>query len=233
VPDDLGDFFSATVTVAFEQGGSQYAAAVEAEDGTIQKFYTVLFKALLNSTEVTVKHPARVGGRVTGEEFTPAQLFLDGSSVEFRRPENGFTVNLAHVTGFERLEREIAGSNRPVLAVKHMTGGRSVLSLAALPSARKMNVFGRYLRLEYSDVMAELDDVELGEAETELLVAVYSAGDADGLPLADILDKEASEVTMLLNQLRRKELIVDTDEGTKLTPMGRVVVNNHLEEVNE
>ena len=233
VPDDLGDFFSATVTIAFENGDHQSVAAVEAEDDTIEKFTTVLFKALLNGTDTTVKHPARVGGRVTGEEFEPAKLFVEDGTVEFKRQDDSFTIRLETVTGFERLEREIAGSNRPVLAVKHRAGNRAILSLAALPSSQKMNIFGRYLRLEYSDVMAELKDMELGDGETEILVALYSTGDLEGMPLANIVDREASEVTMLLNQLRKKDLIVDTDEGTKLTPMGRIVVNNHLEDINE
>lgn len=233
VPEDLGDFFSATVTVAFEVNDRRMVAAVEADDDKIEKFSRVLFKAILNGTEVTVEHPARVGGRVTGEEFAPAKLFLKPKEVEFRRPDDAFAIRLATVSGFERLTREIGGTKRPVLATRHMTGGRSVLSLTAMPSSRKMNVFGRYLRLEYSDVMAEVTDLDLSTDETELLVAIYSAGDLEGLPLADLLDRESSEVTMLLNQLQQKELILDTEEGTKLTPMGRVVVNNHLEAVNE
>ncbi|MUV90897.1 hypothetical protein GJ629_14165 [Halapricum sp. CBA1109] len=233
VPDDLGDFFSATVTIAFRTQGRQQVAAVEGDDEKIEKFTNVLFKVLLNGTEMTVKHPARVGGRVTGEEFTPAKLFLKPGEVEFRRRGEDVTVRLATVTGFERLEREIAGSKRPVLAVKHMQGGRSVLSLAALPSEQKMNVFGRYLRMEYSDVVTDLQDIDLGEDETELLVTIYSTGDMEGIPLADILDMEASEVTLLLNRLAEKDLIVDSETGTKITPRGRVVVNNHLEDVNE
>jgi ribosomal protein S19E (S16A) len=38
---------------------------------------------------------------------------------------------------------------------------------------------------------------------------------------------------MTLNRLQEDGLVADTDEGTTLTPKGRVVVSNHLEDVNE
>ncbi|MFC7027029.1 CheF family chemotaxis protein [Halomicroarcula sp. GCM10025710] len=124
VPDDLGDFFNSTVTVAFEKGGRRLAAAVEADDEKIEKFGTLLFKAILNGTETTVTRRARVGGRVTDESFVTARLFLTQGSVEFRREDSTFTVDLETVSDFGRTEREIAGSTRPVLEVRHMEGAR-------------------------------------------------------------------------------------------------------------
>ncbi|MEA5385818.1 CheF family chemotaxis protein [Haloarculaceae archaeon H-GB2-1] len=61
VPPDLGDFFNSTVTIAFDHKDRRIVAAVEASDEKIQKFSTVLFKAILNGTEMTIKHPARMG----------------------------------------------------------------------------------------------------------------------------------------------------------------------------
>ncbi|WP_436906797.1 CheF family chemotaxis protein [Halosimplex marinum] len=231
VPDDLGDFFDSTVTVAFEKGGNRMVAAVEADDDKIEKFTTVLFKAILNGTDVTVKHPARVGGRVTDAEFAPAKLYLKPGTVRFRRADDTVDVDLSTVSDFERTSREINGSERSVLAVRHLASGQSSLSLAALESPRKMSILGRYLRLEYSDLMADLEDVSLSEEQIELLVAVYSTG--PGVSLTSVLDMESSQLTMVLNDLRADELVVDGEDGPKLTPKGRVVVSNHLEDVNE
>jgi len=230
VPDDLGDFFDSTVTVAFEKGGNRMVAAVEADDDKIEKFTTVLFKAVLNGTDVTVKHPARVGGRVTGEAFAPAKLYLKPGTVRFRRADDTVDVDLSTVSDFERTTREINGTDQAVLAVRHLDGGQAALSLAAMDSPRKMSILGRYLRLEYSDLMADLEDVTLSEEQVELLVAVYSTG--PGVSLANVLDMESSQLTMVLNDLRGDELVVDGDEGPTLTPKGRVVVSNHLEDVN-
>ena len=231
VPDGLGDFFSSTVTVAFERSGNRMVAAIEAEDDKIGKFTTVLFKAILNGTDVTVKHPARVGGRVTGESFKPAKLFLEPERVRFRQADDDVNIDLSTVSDFNRLTRDINGTEQAVLAVRHLNNGQAALSLAAMDSPRKMSILGRYLRLEYSDLMADLEDVTLSGEQIELLVAVYSTGPS--VSLANVLDMDSSQLTMVLNDLREDELLVDGEEGPKLTPKGRVVVSKHLEDVNE
>lgn len=232
VPEDLDGFFDSTVTVAFEESGRQFVAVVEGADDKIGKFSTLLFKALLNGTEATIKHPARVGGRVTDAEFVPAKLFLKPQRVEFRTGDGTVEVRLAAVTEFRRSDREIAGATRPVLQVRHMPAGESMLTMAATSSGRKMSILGRYLRLEYSDLMAELEEIEVSKAEKEILVAIYSGAGTDGISLPQIVDEEPAKVTMMLNRLEDDELVVDSPEGTKLTPKGQVVVNNHLEDVN-
>jgi helix-turn-helix protein len=230
VPDDLGDFFSATVTVAFDRNDKRMVAAIEAGDDKIDKFTTVLFKAILNGTDMTVKHPARVGGRVTGEEFVPAKLFLRPKTVRFKTAESNVDVRLTGVSDFDRLTREIGGTDRAVLAVRHMVDGQSLTTLAATTSARKMSILGRYLRMEYSDLMADLEDVTLSEEEIETLVTIYSTGGS--VSLAGVLDMESSQVTMILNDLESDELVATSEDGPKLTPKGRVVVSHHIEDVN-
>jgi helix-turn-helix protein len=198
VPQGLGEFFSATVTVACERSDSRIVAAVAAGDDKIEKFTTVLFKALLNGTDMTVR-PARVGGRVTGESFEPAKLFLKPKTVRIKRDDDAVDVGLSTVTGFERLAREVNGTEQSVLAVRHMPSGQAMTTLAATQSGRKMSILGRYLRLEYSDLMSDLEDVELAAEQVETLVAIYSTGPA--VSLAAVLDMEASQVTMVLNDL--------------------------------
>jgi helix-turn-helix protein len=231
VPQDLGKFFDSTVTIAFRKGDRRHVAAVEAGDDKIQKFSTVLFKALLNGTMMTVKHPARLGGRVTDAAFHPAKLYLKPRMVQFRGPDSTFSVDLSTVTSFERSQREIDGKQREVLSVRHMQDGQAMTSLAAVDSGRKMSILGRYLRLEYSDIVADLEDISLSEDETELLVAVYSTG--PGVSLANVVDVEPSQVEMLLSDLRSKGLIADGQEETELTAKGRIVVSDKLEDVNQ
>jgi len=233
IPPDLGDFFDSTVTVAFERGNARHVAVVEADDDKISKFSTVLFKAILNGTETTVKERARVGGRVTNDEYTTAKLFLKPGTVEFRKPGGSFEVSLKTVTDFQRSTREIAGSNRPALNFRHMKDGTAITTEAAMASPRKMSILGRFLRLEYSDLMQEIQDVELTSDKTEILVAMYSTGDLDGMPLANIVSAEASEVTMLLQDMEDEGLLQDSADGPTLTPTGEVVASRHLEDVND
>ncbi|WP_018256410.1 CheF family chemotaxis protein [Halomicrobium katesii] len=232
VPPDLGDFFDSTVTVAFERNDSRHVAVVEGDDDKISKFSTVLFKAILNGTETTVKERARVGGRVTDDAFSTAKLFVSDGSVEFRSSDGVFVVDLATVTDFQRTTREISGSDRPTLTFRHMIDGTAVTTMAAMASPRKMSILGRYLRIEYSDLMEDLQDIELTDDKTEILVAIYSTGDMDGMPLADIVGTDGSAVTMLLRDLEEDGLVQDSSDGPKLTPKGEVVASRHLEDVN-
>lgn len=232
IPQDLSGFFDSTVTCAFERNGNRSVAVIEAEDDTIEKFSTVLFKAILNGTEMTLKHPARVGGRVTDQGFRPAKITLKPHLVRFNARGDSVDISLSTVTKFSRSTREIAGSNRPVLEVRHMPAGESMLTMAAADSARKMSILGRYLRLEYSDLIADLEDLDISTDEKEILVAIYSGAGGEGISLPQIVDKDPSQVTMLLNRLEADELVVGSSDGTKLTPKGRVVVSNHLEDVN-
>jgi helix-turn-helix protein len=232
VPPELGDFFDATVTVAFERKGNRYVAAIEAGEEKIDKFSTVLFKAILNGADMTLKHPARLGGRVTDQEFVPAKLSLRPKRVQFTNSDTEISIALSTVTGFDRSTREIAGSQRPILEVRHMSGGQSAMTLVAPDSSRKMSVLGRYLRLEYSELMNELRDIEITDDEKEILVALYSGAGGEGISLANIVGEEPQKVTMLLNSLQEDELVVDSADGTQLTPKGQVVVSNHLEDVN-
>jgi len=232
IPPDLGDFFDSTVTVAFRRGGNRYVAVVEADDEKIEKFSTVLFKVILNGTELTIKHPARVGGRVTDAEFRAAKLFLQPQAVQFKHGDGTVDVGLSTVTGFERSKREIAGTTRPVLEIRHMHDGQSTVTVAAVDEARKMSILGRYVRLEYAELMAELEDIDLTRDRTEILVALYSGAGEEGMSLANVVDKDPSQVTMLLNRMEENGLVADSADGTTLTPKGRVVVSNHLEDVN-
>jgi len=230
VPEDLGDFFKSTVTIAYKHEDHRHVAAVEADDEKITKFSTVLFKALLNGTPMTVKHPARIGGRVTSEAFQPARLSLKPQAVALATDGSSFEIDLSTVTDVERTRREIKGAARETLSIRHMQNGQATTTLLATDASREMSLLGRYLRLEYSDIVEDLGDVELTEDKTELLVAVYSTG--DGVSLANVLDAEPSQVTMLLNDLEADELISTGEGGTELTPKGRIVVSDRLEDVN-
>lgn len=230
VPSDLGKFFNSTVTIAFKSDDTRHVAAVEADDEKIEKFSTVLFKALLNGTTMTVKHPARRGGRVTDASFHPAKLRLGPQAVEFAGQDSSFEVDLSTVTNFDRARREIGGSEREVLSIRHMEGGQAITSLAAADSSRKMGLLGRYLRLEYSEIVDDLAEIDLSETETELLVAIYSTGPE--VSLANVVGSDASQVTMLLSDLEGKGLVVDGPDGPALTAKGRVVVSDKLEDVN-
>lgn len=228
VPEGLGEFFNSTVTVAFERDDRQFVAAIEADDEKITKFSNVLFNVLLNGTDVTLQHPERVGGRVTGTSFEAAKTFVRPGTLRFRRADDTVDLSLAAVRGLDRLTREIEGRNRSTLVVHHVADGRSLTTLVAASSARKLSILGRYLRLEYSDRVADLEDVALGDEAARALLAIYSAG--PDVPLGDVLDVDVERVATLIATLRQGGLLVDDgDEGLRISPLGRVVVHRRVD----
>ncbi|WP_128475887.1 CheF family chemotaxis protein [Halorussus pelagicus] len=225
VPGDLESFFQDTITIAYRKDDRRRTAVVEAGSEEVTRFKTVLFKAQLNGSKAKVKHPSRVGGRVTGASFRPSKLKIRPGEVEFVGSES-VTVNLANVTHFQKETRE-RGS---VLAVRHADEGQSVTSEFAIESDRKLNLLGRYLRLEYSELAQEVEEVTTSEDEMEALVAIYSG--ARSGDLAGTLGVDSSRVTMLLNDLREKGLIDEGQKGLSLTAQGQLLVSDRIESVN-
>lgn len=230
VPVGLSEFFDDTVAIAFTRGEDRVTAIVEADGQTITRFRTVLFKALLQGSSVSVRHPAEVGGRRTGAEAQRAELRLEEAAVRLVGLDEPLTIELSAVTYFRKIHRTIDGRTRPALEVQFTADGRAITSEIVLDSSRRMNLLGRYLRIEYSNLVAEIRDVELPEGEVELLTAIYSG--ADGGNLSGVLDMDPGGVTMLLNSLEEKRLLATTEEGTTLTSLGKMAVSDRVEDVN-
>jgi helix-turn-helix protein len=225
VPDELESFFQDTITIAYRDGDTRRVVVVEAGSEEVSRFKTVLFKAELNGTRAQVKHPARVGGRVTDSSFRSAKLKIEPGVVRFVGGES-VTVDLANVTYFQREERE----NGSILVVRHADAGQSVTSEFAIETDRKLNLLGRYLRLEYSELAQEVEDVSVSEEEMEALVAIYSGGRSGDL--AGMLGLDSSRVTMLLNDLHDKGLVDEGEKGLSLTAQGQLLVSDRIEKVN-
>lgn len=230
VPSDLTSFFSDTVTIAYSDGTTRRTALVEGEPDEMSQFTTVLFKALLRDVTVTVRHPAKVGGRVTDEPERTASVKLSAGEIEFVDCGDPFAVDLSTVTDFERTSRTLAGKTRPALTFRHVPETRALTSIATVPNERTLNVLGRYIKLEYDEAMEEVEELDPTEEQLEILVSIYSAGGE--ARMADIVTGDAAQTSLVLDGLREQGLVVDGDEGTTLTRKGQMVVNSYLESVN-
>jgi helix-turn-helix protein len=228
-PGDLAAFFDDTVTVGYEREGDRRVAVIEGGGDTVERFVVLVFKGLLNGSTVYAKHPARRGGRVTDQSFESGALAVSDGTVAVRG-DAGVDLDISTVTHFERVERDINGSSRSLLSVRHMGDTGQVTSELALDSGRKMNLLGRFIRLRYTHLKQDLTDVDLTEEEVEALVAIYSSGSSANL--ATVLGVDASQLTMYLNDLIDKDLVEDTEAGTELTSLGMAAVSEHIEDVN-
>lgn len=219
------------VTVAYEAGANRTTAVVAADETTMGKFTSVLFKALLNGTRVTIKHPAKVGGRVLDTTFKGGLLTLKSGGVVFDTDEGPVTIPLSSIVDFDREIRAVDGTDRPVLVVAHMDNGEALTTLAATESARKLSILGRYLRQTYEKILESLQQITLSEPETETLATLYSTGDMD-VSLTSVLEEGPRMIKRILHALHQKGLIESGENNPVLTAKGQIVVNQYLERVN-
>ncbi|MFW5958922.1 MAG: CheF family chemotaxis protein [Natronomonas sp.] len=230
VPPKFEGFFDDTVTLGYRTDDGRRTVVIEGDGDSIERFVGVLLKSLLHGVEVIVRHPARVGGRITDTEFCPAKLAIDRQSVGFVTKGERISIELPSVTNFDQFRKDFDGDERTMLAVHHFSDARTQVTLVVPPSGRVVNILGRHLRLEYNDLRAAVADIDLSTSELEALVALYTAG--DGIDIASVLPGEATEINTVTRSLNDKGLIVDDESGTHLTPEGRVVVADRMEQVN-
>ena len=230
VPGDLRSFFSDSVTVAYERDGSRRTALVEGEPEDMDKFVRLLFKALLRNVTVTVRHPAKVGGRVTDASDHRASVSVSPGEIRFVDCPDPFTVDLSAVIDYERTDRTVGGKKRPALVFRHVADGRTVTSIATVPNERALNVLGRYIKIEYDDAMEELDSFDPTEEQLEILVSIYSAGGEANI--ADVVTGDVTQTSMILDTLREADLVADGESGAALTRKGQMIVSSYLESVN-
>lgn len=230
VPPALGEFFSDTITIAYADGDDKKTAVIEGKGENVERFKTVLFKVLLSGQTVVVKHPAKRGGRVTDAEDRKMKLKFSKGTLRLEGNGADFEIDLSAVTSFSREKRDLDGKVRPALAVDHASEGTTLTTIITLPNNRKLNLLGRFLKLEYSDLMEDIEEMSFTEEQIEALVTLYSAGGrAD---LSQLLTGDVNETQIILDQLRDKELIRNVDNAMELTAKGQAVVSDHIEDVN-
>jgi helix-turn-helix protein len=231
VPPDLRDLFDSTVTIGYRSDDDTIQTVlIEADEGTISKFETVAFKSVLDGTKAMIKHPARIGGRVTDEPVRKAKLGIGSEQVTFRTKSGNVRIDITDVIGFKRTERAPDGTERPTLVVKHADEGDVSTSLIAPLSRRRLNILGRFLRVKYSKLLEEAGKIELDESQKRLLVTIYATG--GDIDFGSVLNGDAARATNVLNALREKGLISEDGDGISLTSIGQIIVGQRLDEVN-
>ena len=230
LPVGVSPFAEETVAIASYQIPENGTAIIGTDPATITRFRTVLFKALLDGSTVHVTNPAAVGGRRTDAPTHAASLALQRRAVTFEAPDDPLRIELSDVTHFGRTTRTVDGTPRPALEVQFTRDRQAVTAEVVVSSGRRMNLLGRYLRLEYSDLVAELADLELPDEQLQVLTALYSG--AERGDLGGMVPAGPSGVEDLLADLGAKRMVADTDAGIRLTSLGRMAVSERVEAIN-
>jgi helix-turn-helix protein len=225
-PQTFGPVSGVPVTIAYDDGEGKRVAVIGAKAEYIEKFEPAVFKTILTDTWMSVKHPARRGGRVTDAAFQPALLSVSGRGVRFDTDDGAVRVDTAAVVGFGRQEQTVDGTDQVVLVVRHIADGSAVTTAAAADSTRTLSLLGRYLRRRYDELLAALSELSLSEPELEVLVTIYSTEEA-GVAISDVLDVSSDRLSRILGSLHERSLVERAPDGPALTTMGRVVVNQY------
>ncbi|MFC6719359.1 CheF family chemotaxis protein [Natrialbaceae archaeon GCM10025810] len=229
-PQHVKRFFDDTVTIGYETDGRVRSAVIESAGETVETFVAILFRCLLNGRSVAVKHPARVGGRVRDTPVVEGRLRIKARRIELVTDGETVGIDVEAVMNIDR-GNNLGGSSRTTLVVKHVDdAGLSTTTLIAPEESRYVNLLARYLRIEYDEVREEVEEIELTNPEKRVLVSVHATG--GDIDFTNMLDGDPAYVTNVLNAVRNKDLIVDTPDGVALTPQGRIIVSQRIEDVN-
>ncbi len=225
IPPDVTQLFNQTVTIGYEHTGTRATAIVQGDTTTIEQFVTVLFKAQLNRTAVHVRHPARKGGRVTSAPTHRGVIKLSDHAVAVKQIPDPFIIELSTVIDFNRCQRDWGDDHLQTIEVQYIPAEQSVTTELALRSPRKLQLLGRFLRREYSNLLAEVRELDITKTEAETLIAIYSLDTS--ADLTEIHDGDSARLASTLDALETKGLLSQTEHPT-LTAKGRLAVTDRV-----
>ncbi len=232
VPNHVKNFFDDSATIGYEGAdGSIQSVVIESEGETLETFVAILFRCLLNGRTVAVKHPARVGGRVKDTPVTTGKLRIKKRSIEIKTNREVISLGIETIMNITRSNKLGDRAERVTLVVKSIDDdGLSMTSLISPSKGQYVNLLARFLRLEFDEIREEIEEIDLSDPEKRVLVSVHAThGDID---FTNMLDGNPAYVTNVLNSVKNKDLIVENGDRLSLTPKGRVIVSQRIEDVN-
>ncbi|WP_049925890.1 CheF family chemotaxis protein [Halopiger goleimassiliensis] len=231
VPSHVKQFFDDTVTIGFEGPTGVRSVVIESEGDTLETFVAILFRVLLNGRTVAVKHPARVGGRVKDSPVTKGKLRIKKRSIEVATNGERLRFAVESVMNINRANKLGERDDRVTLVVKWVDDdGLTKTSLIAPAKSQYVNLLARFLRLEFDELREEIEEIELTNPEKRVLVSVHATGGE--IDFTNLLDGDPAYVTNVLNSVKNKDLILENGDGITLTPKGRIIVSQRIEDVN-
>jgi helix-turn-helix protein len=189
-----------------------------------ERFEEKLYGAILDQQVVFAKHPAVEGGVVQDTGWEKARLQLGEDAVELAIASGQFVeVDLDDVGTAETAERTVQGTERKVLEVEHAVDGTVVQTHISGPG----RIVGVLSGLVSSG--QEPADTDLGDAEHEVLMALYSGVSPFKIP--DFVGMEVAEVEAIYDRLVEEGLLqeVRTRRNVSLKARGRNIASEVID----
>lgn len=218
VPESLAEVFDSTVGVAFQRDGERETAVIELPEGERSDFAAALFAGLLGDVRSVVTHPARVGGRITDAE--PERRVVSVTE-EGLAVETDATISLADVIDVERAKQTVDGDVYWGLAVEHLRpGGKLIRTILAPLDDRDRTLLERHVVSDHRLRERRAESADLSPAQQEVLDALRTnPGTRD---LGTLLGLTRDELESLVDSLASNGFVHATEDGIRLTGMGRM-----------
>ena len=211
---------------------SSYLSVQAGDDVTLvapadhDAFEQALYNAILDQQAVLVDHPAVAGGVVQDSDWTKGRLTVDPGSVALATADGRLVeIEIDDVGQVDQTVTAVAGTDRPVVAVEHTEEDTVVETHVSAPRTRAA-VLASLLE---AGVQARTD-ADLSEAETEVVMALYSGVSPFEIP--EFVGMDVDRVEEIYDRLVEAG-VLDRERvrrEVELRPRGRHVASEATEQ---
>lgn len=222
------DFFTGSVlTVGFDVDDDREVLFVDGSEDTLETYAGLLYRWLLDGREVAVRHPAEIGGRVTGQPFDIGTLRVTPGKVGCTGIDYSFGVDLDRIVHLSRSEGELLGERRTMIELQYVKDGRAVSLDLSVDPPRIQHLLGRHLRQEYDKIRQRVRELDIPEVAVRTLYELYSLRGA-ATP-STLFDGPSDASAAILRGLGKADLVRFGDDEVELTSRGWILVTEHVD----
>jgi helix-turn-helix protein len=193
-----------------------------------ETFESKLYGALLDQTELQVKHPAVKGGVVTDEQFERARIKVDEEELSVAMSNGSFvSVELDDVGSAEAASLDVNGQKKPVLKVEHTVDQDTSVQTYFATGSHTASILESLLTKEAEKSQGS---VELSETEKRVLMALYSGVSSFEIP--DFLGMDVDEVEGIFERLIEVDVLEEVRKRREVTmkTRGRNIASEAINE---
>jgi hypothetical protein len=227
-PQVTAEFFTGTtLMVGYDRDDRREVLFVDGSRDTLEKHAGLLYRWLLNETEVAVRHPTEVGGRVTGEAFAIGTLRVTPGKVGCTGIEHPFGIDLEAIVHLSRSETELLGERRRVITTQYVRNGTAVTFDLSVNPARKQHLLGRHLRLKYDEIRRAIRQLSVPTQAVRTLYELYSLR-GTATP-ASLFEGTADASPEVVRGLEQAGLVCRHEDRIALTSRGWILVTTRVD----
>jgi helix-turn-helix protein len=231
-PEQFDDELEQVFGIKFSPAGGSGVCFIEYDPEYADIFEYQLFAAIINGADGLAELGAQKGGQQTGTDAEQVEVAIEPDRVVFETDSvSSKTVALGEIVNIKSGKRTIGEAKRDAIKVDYMKSQTRITSYLSLIETRLQHLFNRYLRTEYAELEAEIDETDVSEAETQLVVGYYTTQNLKQTMHA-LTDGNTSEFESIYEDAIDHGLVTHPDDGVGLTQKGKMLANTELETVN-